>query len=77
MKGVNAKLRLVFCFCVALAVLLAATQPLLSLFFIFLIPVWFFLALVVVATAPVVHNEYRALPALSLFLFSPRPPPAS
>lgn len=59
----------------ALALLVAVTQPVLGLLFLFLIPVWFFFAEVV--SVPLARNREtrRVLPFPELLVFSPRPPP--
>jgi hypothetical protein len=62
--------------CVAIALLLAVTQPVLVLGFAFLIPFLFFVADVLDAPVPCARKVRRALPLLALPVFSPRPPPA-
>jgi fumarate reductase subunit D len=76
MKTIHFASRLVFFLFVAMAFLVAITQPVLGLVFAFLIPFWFFLADVVSAPIRSVHKVCRALPFPSLPVFSPRPPPA-
>jgi fumarate reductase subunit D len=63
--------------CVAIALLLAVTQPVLVLVFAFLIPFWFFVADVLSTPIPFVRRVHRAFPFLALPVFSPRPPPAT
>ena len=68
-------LRLVIFLCVAVALFVALTQPVLGLVFAFLIPFWFFLADVVIAPIRSVHMVCKALKFSILPVFSPRPPP--
>lgn len=68
-------LRLAIFLCVAMAVLVAAMQPLLGLVFAFLIPFWFFLAYVVIAPLSCVLSVRKTFPSPTLPAFSPRPPP--
>jgi hypothetical protein len=76
MKATHFASRLVIFLCVAMALLVAVTQPVLGFVFAFLIPFWFFLADVVRAPIPSVRKVCRALPFPPLPVFSPRPPPA-
>jgi hypothetical protein len=61
---------------VAMALLLAVTQPVLGLVFVFLVPYWFFLANVPNAPLLPVRRVRKALPLFELPVFSPRPSPA-
>jgi hypothetical protein len=61
--------------CVAIALLLAVTQPVFVLVFSLLIPFWFFLADVVGIPIPCFRQVRRAFPILVPSVFSPRPPP--
>jgi len=70
-------LRLVALLCAAVLLLASLTQPVLGLLFLFLIPFWFFLAVVLSVSLLIVPSVYIPLPFLSLPVFSPRPPPAS
>jgi hypothetical protein len=76
MKTTYSALRLVALFCVAVVFLLALAQPVLGFVFLFLIPFWFFIVVVVSVPFPVVPKVYNALPFPSLLVLSPRPPPA-
>ncbi|MGB2591961.1 MAG: hypothetical protein WBG02_03575 [Candidatus Acidiferrum sp.] len=62
-------------FWMSLALLVAVTQPLLGLLFLFLIPVWYFFAEVVGAPLPTERAPSRKLSYPELLVFSPRPPP--
>jgi len=75
MKGTHLSSPLAAFLCTAMALLLAVTQPVLALVFAFLIPFWFFLALVVIAPYRPIRSVIRVLPFLVLPVFSPRPPP--
>jgi hypothetical protein len=75
MKTTYSALRLVALLCVAMVLLASVAQPTLGLFFLFLIPFWFFLAVVVSAPLPVVPDVCLPLPFPSMLVFSPRPPP--
>jgi hypothetical protein len=59
----------------AITLLVAVTQPLLGLFLLFLIPVWFFFSEVLSLLIPRKRKTCRALPFAELLVFSPRPPP--
>ena len=72
MKTTYSALRLVALLCVAMVLLASLAQPTLGLF---LIPFWFFLAVVVSVPIPVVPDVCLPLPFPSLPVFSPRPPP--
>jgi hypothetical protein len=75
MKTTYSALRLVALLCVAMVLLVSLAQPTLGLLFLFLIPFWFFLAVVVSVPLPVVTDVCVHLPLPSLPVFSPRPPP--
>lgn len=75
MKTTYFALRLVALLCVAMVLLASLAQPALGLLFLFLIPFWFFLAVVVSVPLPVVPVICPPLTFLSLPVFSPRPPP--
>ena len=75
MKTTYSALRLFALLCVAMVLLASLAQPTLGLLFLFLIPFWFFLAVVVSVPLPVVSDVCRPLPFSSLPVFSPRPPP--
>jgi hypothetical protein len=74
MKTAYPALRLVALLCVAMVLLASLAQPTLSLLFLFLIPFWFFLA-VVVSVLFLVPDVCLPRPFPSLPVFSPRPPP--
>jgi len=74
MKTTYSALRLVALLCVAIVLLASLAKPTLGLLFLFLIPFWFFLAVVSVPL-PVVPDVCLPLPFPSLPVFSPRPPP--
>jgi hypothetical protein len=76
MKTTYSALRLVALLYVAMVLLAVLVQPVLGLLFVFLVPFWFFLAIVVSALLPLVPKICIALPFPSLPVFSPRPPPA-
>jgi hypothetical protein len=61
----------------ALALLVLVTQPVLGLLFLFLIPVWFIFAEVVIVPLAKERNTFRAPPFTELLVFSPRPPPTT
>lgn len=75
MKTTYSALRLVALLCVAMVLLASLARPTLSLLFLFLVPFWFFLAVVVSVPLPVVPDVCLPLPFPSLPVFSPRPPP--
>lgn len=75
MKATYSALRLVALLCVAMVLLAALAQPTLGFLFLFLIPFWFLLAVVVSVPLPVVTYVCLSLPFPSLPVFSPRPPP--
>jgi hypothetical protein len=56
MKSTHLSSPLVAFLCTAMALLFAVTQPVLALVFVFLIPFWFFLALVVIAPYRPIRN---------------------
>ena len=70
----SSALWLVALLCVAM-VFVSLAQPTLGLLFLFLIPFWFFHAVVVSAPLPVVPDVCLPLPFPLLPVFSPRPPP--
>jgi hypothetical protein len=75
MKTTYSALWLVALLCMAMVLLSSLAQPILGLLFLFLIPFWFFLAVVVSVPLPVDPNVCPPLPFPSLPVFSPRPPP--
>lgn len=75
MKSTYSAVRLVALLCVAMVLLASLAQPTLGLLFLFLTPLWFFLAVVVSVPLPVLPGVYLPLPFPSLPVFSPRPPP--
>ena len=75
MKTTYSGLCLVAMVCLAI-ILLALLQPVPGLVFLFLIPFWFFVALVFSIPLPVAPKVRAALSLLALPVFSPRPPPA-
>ena len=77
MKTSYAALRLFALLCVAIVLLASLAQPTLGLLFLFLIPFWFFLAVVVNSPLPVVPDVCLPLLFRALPVFSPRPPPVS
>lgn len=76
MKNTYSALRLVASLGVAMVLLTVLAQPILGLLFLFLIPIWFFLAVVASACLIVVPDVCVPLRFPSLAVFSPRPPPA-
>ena len=76
MKTTYSALRMVALLCVAMVLLAAMVRPVVGLLFLFLIPFWFFFAVVVNVPLAVVPNIYIPLRFPSLPVFSPRPPPA-
>lgn len=76
MKTTYSALRLVASLCLATVLLAVVAQPIVGLLFLFLIPFWFFLAVVVSAFLAAVPDVRRPLRLQSLPVFSPRPPPA-
>lgn len=70
------RLRLVILLTAALALLLALTQPVIGLFFAFLVPFWFFVTYVVAGPAPSFTGICKTLTFPTVPVFSPRPPPA-
>lgn len=75
MKTTCSALRLVALLCVATVLLASLARPILGLLFFFLIPFWFFLAVVVSVPLPVVPDVSLPLLFPSVLVFSPRPPP--
>ena len=75
MKTTYSGLRLVALVCVAI-ILLGLVQSVPGLVFLFLIPFWFFIALVFSIPLPVAPKVRTSLSLLALPVFSPRPPPA-
>lgn len=76
MKTTYSSFRLVALLCVAIVLLDALAKPTLGLLFHFLIPFWFFLAVVVSAPLIVIPDVGLPLLSPSLPVLSPRPPPA-
>lgn len=76
MKTTYSALQLVALLRVAMILLAAVAQPILGLLFLFLIPFWFFLTVVVSAPVIVVPDVCVPRRFASLPVFSPRPPPA-
>jgi hypothetical protein len=76
MKTTYSALRLVASLCLATVLLAAVAQPIVGLLFLFLIPFWFSLAVVVSAPVIVVPDVCVPRRFASLPVFSPRPPPA-
>jgi hypothetical protein len=74
MNGLRSACPLAVWLCLAL-LLVAVSQPVLGLFFLFLIPVWFFFSEVITTSLPRIQKTLRALPVPELLVFSPRPPP--
>lgn len=75
MKTTYSAPRLVALLCVAMVLLASLAQPTFGLLILFLIPFWFFLAVVVSVPVPVVPDVCLPLSFPSLSVFSPRPPP--
>jgi hypothetical protein len=75
MKTTYSALRMVALLCVAMVLLAAVAQPAVGLLFLFLIPFWFFVAIVVKVLLPLVPNVFAPRSFPSLRVVSPRPPP--
>jgi hypothetical protein len=74
-KAVGGAHNLIFFLCLVAAWLLALTPTVAALVLKFLVPEWFFVAVIVIAVAPT--RKDTCIPQLgpSLSVFSPRPPP--
>lgn len=75
MKTKYSALRLFAELYVAIVLLASLARPTLSLLFLFLVPFWFVLAVVVSVPFVVVPDACLSLLFPSLPVFSPRPPP--
>jgi len=75
MKTSYSALRLVALLCVVVVLLATLAQPVVGLLFLFLVPFWFFVAIVVGVAPPLVPAVCTPLPFPSLPVLSPRPPP--
>jgi hypothetical protein len=74
-KAVGGAHNLIIFVCLAAASLVALAAPVAALVLKLLVPGWFFVALVVIAVVPTRQDTCIPQLALSLSVFSPRPPP--